>query len=44
MTLRSVLPKVLREVARNHGFSPQPNARCFGHNVSEIVNLLMFGS
>ena len=42
--ISSILPRVLREEARNHGFSPQPNARCFGHNVSEIVNLLMFGS
>ena len=44
--ISSELPETLREEARNHGFSPQPNARCFGHNVTEVglTKILEFGT
>ena len=41
-TISSVLPKFLREEARIHGFSSQPNAKCFGYNTSEIMWILKF--
>lgn len=44
--ISSDLPEALREEARNHGFSPQPNAKCFGHNVTEVglTKVLEFGT
>ena len=45
-SISSDLPDVLREEALNHGFSPQPNAKCFGHNVTEVglTKILEFGT
>ncbi len=44
--ISSDLPDVLREEAQNHGFSPQPNAKCFGHNLTEVglTKILEFGT
>ena len=45
-SISSDLPDVLRKEAQNHGFSPQPNAKCFGHNVTEVglTKILEFGT
>ena len=45
-SISSNLPQALCEEATRHGFSPQPNAKCFGHNVTEVglTKILEFGS
>ena len=45
-SISSVLPAPLFPMAIDHGYSPQPNARCFAHNVREtaLPQILEFGT
>ncbi len=45
-SVSSVLPKSLFPMAEEHGFSPQPGARCFAYNASEVLTtrIIEFGS
>ena len=45
-SISSVLPEPLFPMAVDHGYSPQPNTRCFAHNVREtaLPQILEFGT
>jgi len=45
-SISSALPKPLFPMAKEHGFSPQPGARCFAYNAGEVLTtrLIEFGS
>ena len=45
-SISSVLPEPLFQMARDHGYSPQPDTRCFAHNVREtaLPLILEFGT
>ena len=45
-SISSILPESLFPIAREHGFSPQPDARCFAYNADETLTtrLIEFGS
>ena len=45
-SISSPLPKLLFPIAEAHGFSPQPDARCFAYDASEVLTtrLIEFGS
>jgi len=45
-SISSVLPDPLFPMAIDHGYSPQPNTRCFAHNVREtaLPQILEFGT
>ena len=45
-SISSILPQPLFPMAVDHGYSPQPNARCFAHNVREtaLPQILEFGT
>ena len=45
-SISSALPEPLFPMAVEHGFTPQPNARCFAYDASEVLTtrLIEFGS
>ena len=45
-SISSALPEPLFPMAEEHGFSPQPDARCFAYDASEVLTtrLIEFGS
>ncbi len=45
-SISSVLPESLFPIARDQGFSPQPNARCFAYDADETLTtrIIEFGS
>ena len=45
-SISSALPEPLFPRAMEHNFTPQPNARCFGYNASEVLTtrIIEFGS